>query len=68
MSAGTGPLKHALKALRERWEITRESWDDGVAVDFEKNHLFPLEQQVDNALRGMEKLSEVLSSVRRDCS
>lgn len=68
MSAGSARLKHALKNLREHWETTRTLWDDSVARDFEKNHLTPLDQQVDNALRGMDKLSEVLAKVRQDCS
>jgi hypothetical protein len=68
MSAGSARLKHAMNTLREHWEITREQWDDRVAVDFEKNHLYPLEQQVEHALRGMDKLSEILTKVRNECS
>ena len=68
MSAGSARLKHALKNLREHWDITREKWHDSVARDFEKNHLIPLDQQVNNALRGMDKISEVLQKVRHDCS
>ena len=68
MSAGSARLKYALKALREHWDVAREHWDDKVALDFEKNHLAPLEQQVDHALRGMDKLSEVLAKVRHECS
>ena len=67
MSAGSARLKHALKTLREHWEATREQWRDGVALDFEKNHLIPLDQQVNNSLRGMEKISEVLQKVHHDC-
>jgi hypothetical protein len=66
MSAGTARLKHALKTLREHWDITRERWADAVAQDFEKNHLDPLEHQVDHALRGMDKLTEVLTKIRQD--
>lgn len=68
MSAGSARLKHALKTLREHWDTTRVQWDDAVARDFEKNHLTPLDQQVENALRGMDKLSEVLTKVRQECS
>ncbi len=67
MSAGAARLKHALKTMRENWEITRETWNDGVARDFEKNHLLPLDQQVNTALRGMDKISEVLGKVRAEC-
>jgi hypothetical protein len=68
MSAGAGRLKHAMKTLREHWDQTRELWDDRVALDFEKNHLMPLEQQVENARRGMDKLHEIMTKVRNECS
>ena len=68
MSAGAARLKHALKTMRENWEITRESWNDAVARDFEKNHLLPLDQQCNTALRGMDKIHEVLQKVRQECS
>lgn len=68
MSAGSARLKHAMKNLREHWDQTRELWADKNAQDFEKLHLVPLEQQVENARRGMEKLTEVLQKLRADCS
>jgi hypothetical protein len=68
MSSGPARLKHAMKTLREHWEYTREFWDDGVARDFEKNHLTPVDHQVTTALRGMDKLQEVLAKVRQECS
>jgi hypothetical protein len=68
MSAGSARLKHAMKNLNEQWDYTRESWADKNAADFEKNHLIPVQMQVENALRGMEKLSEVLNRLKADCS
>jgi hypothetical protein len=68
MSAGPARLKHAMKTLRENWDVTKTQWADSSSRDFEKNHLVPLEQQVNTALRGMEKLQEVLQKVRHDCS
>ena len=68
MSAGSARLKHAMNTLREHWKNTREQWDDGVAREFEKNHLDPVDSQVDHALRGMDKISELLHAIRRDCS
>jgi len=67
MSAGAARLKHALKTLRENWEITKELWADGVARDFEKEHIIPLEQQVNTTLRGMDKINDVMSKVRQEC-
>jgi hypothetical protein len=67
MSAQSGRLQHALKKLREQWDIAQETWVDGVAKDFEKNHVVPLEQTNKNAIIGMEKLTEVLSKIRSQC-
>jgi hypothetical protein len=67
MSAQSSRLQHALKDLREKWDITRESWDDQVARDYQKNHLDPLEHLVKHTLVGMDKLSEVLGKIRRQC-
>jgi hypothetical protein len=68
MSAGSARLNHALRTLRERWDDTKGSWSDQVAREFEKNHLAPLEAQANTAIRGMEKLSEILHKLRQDCS
>ena len=68
MSAGASRLKHAMNTLHEHWEQTREVWSDRVAADFEKNHLIPLEQQVENARKGMDKIAEVLQKIRNDCT
>jgi hypothetical protein len=67
MSAHSGRLQHALKHLREQWDIAQETWDDPVSREFEKLHLVPLEQHAKNAIVGMEQISEVLSRVRAAC-
>jgi hypothetical protein len=67
MSAHSGRLQHALKHLREQWDIAQETWDDPVSRDFEKLHIAPLEQHVKNAIIGMEQLSEVLGKIRAQC-
>jgi hypothetical protein len=67
MSAGSARLNFALKTMRERWVETKAYWADQVARDFEKNHLRPLDEQSVTAIRGMEKLAEVLNKVRHDC-
>jgi hypothetical protein len=67
MSAQSGRLQHALKHLREQWDIAQETWDDPVSREFEKLHLIPLEQYCKNAIVGMEEISEVLGKVRAQC-
>ena len=36
MSAHSGRLHHALKHIREQWDIAQETWDDPVSRDFER--------------------------------
>jgi hypothetical protein len=67
MSAHSGRLHHALKHIREQWDITQEKWDDQVARDFERLHLMPLEQLTKGAITGMEQISEVLGKIRAQC-
>jgi hypothetical protein len=67
VSNQSGRLQHALKTLRERWELTRETWDDQVAREFEITHLQPLEHMVKHTMIGMDKFSEVLAKLRRQC-
>jgi hypothetical protein len=67
MSSGASRLQHALKELREKWDIARERWDDQVAKEFEKNHLDPLDHLVRHTATGMDKLSDTLAKIRRQC-
>lgn len=67
MSAGSGRLAHALKALRVQWDLVEEHWNDQVRLDFEKNHMLPLETRASAAIRGMEEIAEVIKKVRQDC-
>jgi hypothetical protein len=65
---GSTKLTYAIKNLRKHWERARTQWQDQVAKDFEANHLFPLETRVNAVIRGMDKLSEISTKVKRDCS
>jgi hypothetical protein len=67
MSAQSGRLQHALKHLREQWDIALETWDDPVSREFEKHHIVPLEQHAKHAIIGMEKLAEALGKIRAQC-
>ncbi len=67
MSAQSGRLQHALKHLREQWDIAKETWADQNAREFERLHIVPLEQTTKHAIIGMEKLSETLGKIRGQC-
>ena len=66
--AGSTRLKQTVRALKDQWLVTEESWGDSVRRRFEERYLAPLEPAVDSAINGMQKIAEVLDQVRRDCS
>ena len=70
MSLNTGAMKLrlAIKTLRARWDETQPFWSDQVRVDFEKNHLSLLEEQVRSTLGEIENLAEVIDTAKRECS
>lgn len=61
-------LKHHLRALLDRWETTKETWNDQVRRDFEAQHLAPLETAVASAINGMREFSEELAKLKADLS
>jgi hypothetical protein len=61
-------LYAALKAIRASWEQAQDKWHDAVRHDFEEHFWNGLEQSVLSSLNAMDRLSQVLRDVRRDCS
>ena len=66
--AGSTRLNQTVRALKDQWLVTEETWGDSVRQRFEDRYLAPLEPAVDSAINGMQKIAEVLDQVRRDCS
>ena len=66
--AGSTRLNQTVRALKDQWLVTEETWGDSVRQRFEDRYLAPLEPAVDSAINGMAKIAEVLDQVRRDCS
>ena len=66
--AGSNRLKHAIRALRDQWLVTEETWSDSVRQRFEERYLAPLEPATQAAVFGIQKLAEVIDQARRDCS
>ena len=67
ISAGSGKINLALKALRARWEETKTRWNDPVSQTFEENHWTPLEAQVLTTLRAIDRLAQELAQARQEC-
>jgi hypothetical protein len=68
LSTGTSKLSLALKNLRLQWEETKGHWSDAVARDFEEKQIHVLDQQTLDTLREMDRLAQVMSQARRECS
>ena len=66
--AGSTRLNQTIRALKDQWLVTEETWGDRVRQRFEERYLAPLEPAVDSAINGMQVIAEVLDQVRRDCS
>ena len=65
MSSHSARLQHALRDLRERWDVTKDYWADQVAQEYEKNHIAPVDSLVKRTMVGMDKLSESLAKIRK---
>lgn len=68
VSSAANRLAHTLREILDRWDVTKETWNDAVRRDFEAHHLAPLEGAVKVASSGMSDLADVLQKCRRDCS
>lgn len=69
MSSGghANRLAGLTRELRERWQQTRESWNDVKAREFEEHYLREVEMAVNGALNSLQHLEGVLRRIRNDC-
>ena len=67
-ASGRGKLYGNLKDLRLRWEDVEKIWDDPVKRDFEENVFNPLVAQAQAAIRGIDRLDQVLRQMQNDCA
>lgn len=68
LSPVVGTLRFALKDLHQKWDDTKEVWRDDVARRFDENHVRPLDEPTDNALKAIERLSLILVKAYDACS
>jgi hypothetical protein len=67
LDTGVSKLTLSLKTLKARWDDTALAWNDPVRLAFEREFLIPLEQQVHDTLRGMERLAREIEQARQAC-
>lgn len=67
LTTGRTKLFKACQVLRQRWDQTQSGWNDAIRQQFEEEFLAPLQQQATSTLRGIDRLSEILEEVYKDC-
>ena len=66
--AGRGRLYDALVQLQHRWADVEPHWDDQVRREFEEKIGEPLTQLTEDALRAIDRLTQVFRQARQECS
>lgn len=65
---GRAKLYDGMKTLKAHWEQVQQIWNDPVRREFEEKYWHELEVQLQGALRGIDRMDQVLTKLRRDCS
>jgi hypothetical protein len=68
LSSGASKLANAVKQLTLKWEVAKETWNDGRSKAFHKENVEPLLPAVKETLDALGRLAEVLDRAIRDVS
>lgn len=68
LSSGASKLANALKQLNLKWDAATDTWNDGRAKTFHKDHVEPLLPAVKDMLDALGRLAEVFDRAERDVS
>jgi len=68
VDAGRGKLYDAQKVLRHRWDEVLEKWGDQIRAEFQEKVWEPLDQYTSEGLRAMDRLGQILTECRRECT
>ena len=61
-------LMHAARKMWMRWEQTQTQWNDQVTRDFDRRHLEHFEPKLTSTVKAIERLAEILSRAKHECS
>jgi hypothetical protein len=67
MSGNSAKLSALSKALAVKWDETKNHWRDDKSLEFERQYIEELLNNVDKAVTVMEQLDKLLAKVRHDC-
>ena len=66
--SGAGSRLNALtRDLLNRWRMTKASWRDHKAAEFEHDYLDELNASVDRAVQVIEQLDRLATKIKSDC-
>ena len=63
-----GKVYDAQKVLRHRWDEVVEKWGDQIRAEFQERVWEPLDQYTSEGLRAMDRLGQILTECRRECT
>jgi uncharacterized protein YukE len=61
-------LSNNLKNIRQAWEHIQDLWNDPVRQEFEQQHWLPMDEQVTETLRALDRLAQTVAQMKRECS
>ena len=67
LQSSTGRLRRSVKSLKDKWDSTREHWNDKTSREFEENFLRPLLPEITMAISSVYKLNEMLERAEKEC-
>jgi hypothetical protein len=67
LNVAKSQMMDALKQLRARWAVVREGWDDETRRRFDAEFIEPIEKKLLSAAKGLDHVTELITTVRRDC-
>lgn len=68
LSTGRTKLSGGLDDLRVHWEEIKAIWNDPVSKDFEEKYWIELEEVVTTAVRGIDRLDQVIRQAQNECT
>lgn len=67
LDTSAAQLRSAVENLQRAWQVTCESWDDGVSREFAEQHLDPLAPASRLALDAVGRMRELVKRIQREC-
>ena len=67
LSGSKALLTDSTRELLAKWEVTKWSWNDRKAREFEETWITGLAETLNHALRVIDELDKLLGKIHADC-